>query len=367
MDKKIPVYSVSIKNQKEFGVDVVSLVDDPAIMVDFVAMNKQVELQFKQVADQMKLAGPLLIPEQLIYRNDKSGEYYLKWSAEVIKQTAERFNANLKQANINLMHEQGSTVEDTFILENWIVEDEQYDKSRAYGFNLPVGTWFAVVKVNNEKFWNEKIKTGEIRGFSIEAMVELVKQSQTKNKRMKKYKLMKDGKVLVKQNENAEAVTEDGSDIVVAADSIAVGESVDIVTDTLDIVSDWTGTAVVDGEEVVITDGVIEAIGGSEEAPAEEAEAPATETEQQEPMEAPAAAGVTAEEVQAMVAVYEERIGQLEERLAAVEALLNESRAAAAEMRVHVAQALNAEKVSDKKEGAKGNPIEALRQFRNKN
>jgi hypothetical protein len=360
MEKKIPVYSVSIKNQKEFGVDVVSLVDDPAIMVDFVAMNKQVELQFKQVADQMKLAGPLLIPEQLIYRNDKSGEYYLKWSAEVIKQTAERFNANLKQANINLMHEQGSTVEDTFILENWIVEDEQFDKSRAYGFNLPVGTWFAVVKVNNEKFWNEKIKTGEIRGFSIEAMVELVKQSQTKQLNMKNYKQ-------VKQAVTAPADAE-GVQVVIAADEFEVGAEVAIVLPDLSIVTDWTGTATVDGTAVNIENGVIASIGSgeaTEEAPAEEA--PATETEQQEPMEAPAAAGVTAEEVQAMVAVYEERIGQLEERLAAVEALLNESRAAAAEMRVHVAQALNAEKVSDKGESVKGNPIEALRQFRNKN
>ncbi len=54
------------------------------------------------------------------------------------------------------------------LVESWLVEDEVHDKSRKYGMNVPVGTWMGAVKVNNEKIWNEYVKTGKVKGFSIE-------------------------------------------------------------------------------------------------------------------------------------------------------------------------------------------------------
>ena len=41
------------------------------------------------------------------------------------------------------------------------------DKAALYGFSLPAGTWMFAVKVNNKEVWN-KVKEGEVRGFSIE-------------------------------------------------------------------------------------------------------------------------------------------------------------------------------------------------------
>jgi hypothetical protein len=54
------------------------------------------------------------------------------------------------------------------LVESWIVEDETHDKSRRYGLNVPVGTWMGVVKVNNDEVWNDYVKTGKVKGFSIE-------------------------------------------------------------------------------------------------------------------------------------------------------------------------------------------------------
>ena len=34
--------------------------------------------------------------------------------------------------------------------------------------NLPDGTWFGFVKVENDKIWNEYVKTGKLKGFSVE-------------------------------------------------------------------------------------------------------------------------------------------------------------------------------------------------------
>jgi hypothetical protein len=37
-----------------------------------------------------------------------------------------------------------------------------------YELNLPVGTWVGSIKVENEEVWNDYIKTGIVKGFSIE-------------------------------------------------------------------------------------------------------------------------------------------------------------------------------------------------------
>jgi hypothetical protein len=54
------------------------------------------------------------------------------------------------------------------IVESWIVEDSEMDKSKKYGLNVPVGTWMVSMKVNNEQIWNDFVKTGKVKGFSIE-------------------------------------------------------------------------------------------------------------------------------------------------------------------------------------------------------
>jgi hypothetical protein len=54
------------------------------------------------------------------------------------------------------------------MVESWIVEDTDKDKSKLYELNVPVGTWMGTIKVNNDKIWNDFIKTGKVKGFSIE-------------------------------------------------------------------------------------------------------------------------------------------------------------------------------------------------------
>ena len=54
------------------------------------------------------------------------------------------------------------------LVESWLVEDKVHDKSVKYGMDLPLGTWVGSIKVNNDKIWNEFVKTGKVKGFSIE-------------------------------------------------------------------------------------------------------------------------------------------------------------------------------------------------------
>ena len=185
MERNIPIYKAIIDDEDiNSGVYTMSLVEAPAIMVDFVTLSAQEnKFQFKlQSAEKQILAGPFLIPNMLIYRNDKeNGEYYLKWDEPVIEKTAQRFMELKNQDQINQDHSSSNYVEDAYIVESWIIEDPEKDKSALYGFNLPKGTWFGLVKINNSTYWKDYVKTGKVKGFSIEGYYEFQKVEQTRH------------------------------------------------------------------------------------------------------------------------------------------------------------------------------------------
>ena len=73
---------------------------------------------------------------------------------------------NGNQSNSTLEH--NSELQGLTLVESWIVEDKQKDKSALYNLDVPVGTWMGSVKVNNDEIWNDYVKTGKVKGFSIE-------------------------------------------------------------------------------------------------------------------------------------------------------------------------------------------------------
>lgn len=163
----LPLLKISL-DKEEHGVDRISLVDFPAIEENWLAFSKDAEIKFSHLPEQ-KLAGPLLIPDKKIYREDAKGNrFYVTFSKEVIQEIAERFNKNLKGTNWNVDHE--DNVGGVYISENWLIEDSTFDKSKKYGHDLPTGTWYGIVKVEDEKLWSAEIETGNLKGFSVELM-----------------------------------------------------------------------------------------------------------------------------------------------------------------------------------------------------
>ena len=117
--------------------------------------------------------GPAMIPDQRIFRKDDKGEpYYVFFSPETIKMIAEKYMRNKYTDNNDLMHD-GQAVKDIHVLESWIVEDPENDKSKNYGFNVPSGTWMISMKVNNPNVW-EQIKEKKLNGFSVSGFFEEV-------------------------------------------------------------------------------------------------------------------------------------------------------------------------------------------------
>ena len=154
----------------------VSLVEDPAIESNFIALSK--EKQIIQLENEKRLlVGAALIPNKPIYRNINGKEFYISFDEATIEKLAQDFLANDYQHNITIAHQQG--VDDIVVVESWIKTSEN-DKSVGYGLNEPIGTWFISVKVNNEEIWN-RVKNGDYKGFSIEAMVGLDENLELNN------------------------------------------------------------------------------------------------------------------------------------------------------------------------------------------
>ena len=165
MDYK--VYELFIEEDNEFsGVEAISIVEEPAIEEDFVALKAH-KIEMAEVdTDKRVLMGPALIPDRKIYRRNDEEEYYIFFSKDTVRKASELFLARGNQNNSTLEHQYD--LHGLSVVESWIVDDPQNDKAKLYNLNVPEGTWMVSVKVNNEEVWQEFVKTGKVKGFSIE-------------------------------------------------------------------------------------------------------------------------------------------------------------------------------------------------------
>ena len=169
MKKKLKRYQVGLNSETL----AVSFVTEPAIEETFVALKKDKEdIVCLSTNEKHMCYGAVCVPDKEIYRNDASGEYTITFSKESIEKMSQNFMKNYRQGNVTLQHSEDA--ENIVLVESWIKADMSADKSIALGLNpeLPVGTWFAGYKVNDTDTW-DRIKNNELRGFSIEAVIEV--------------------------------------------------------------------------------------------------------------------------------------------------------------------------------------------------
>lgn len=167
MDKKRIVKCVIDENGM-LGLTAMGLVDVPAIEENWVALSSE-KIKLASVDKERRmLYGAALIPEKLILRIDKNNEeYYMKFERETIERLAHDFYKKNLHHTTNLQHQYPVT--GVTIVESWLKEGNS-DKSLALGLtDLPDGTWFIGAKVDDDNVW-EEVKSGAIRGFSIEGM-----------------------------------------------------------------------------------------------------------------------------------------------------------------------------------------------------
>jgi len=160
------IIELVLDDEQVMGIEAISVVENPAIEEDFIALKNE-EVKLAEVSNEKRiLLGALLIPNKPIYRRKGDEEYYIYFSKGTVERASQLYLMNGNQSKATLEHQH--SINGLTLVESWIVEDEVQDKSRKYGLNVPVGTWMGSVKVNNDQIWEEFVKTGKVKGFSIE-------------------------------------------------------------------------------------------------------------------------------------------------------------------------------------------------------
>lgn len=205
------VYDIVFDESNDYGLLGISFVDAPAIEQNFVYFSKETECKLFLNAERREIISPVLVPNQLIMRISPEGErYYVRCSKETIEKIARHYIAQQRVNNYSYMHEwfdgdddveyEDTLLKDVYTLAMWTIEDAKNDKAnKVYGYHLPEGTLMVHLKIHNRKLW-AKIKSGEVKGLSIEGFFRNVEsdrvsygknKSQNNRQKMNKTKLQK--------------------------------------------------------------------------------------------------------------------------------------------------------------------------------
>ena len=167
--KDLDIIELFIDDTKEDdGIEAISLVEFPAIEENFIALSKH-KIDFKTVdADKRIIVGLALVPDKKIYRRKKDYEYNVIFSKESERKASEQYKKRLKLNNTTLEHDEQMTT-GVSVIESWIVEEPEMDKTSLYGLNAVKGAWAVTMKIDNDEVW-EDVKAGKYLGLSIEGM-----------------------------------------------------------------------------------------------------------------------------------------------------------------------------------------------------
>lgn len=167
----LPVYQALV-NDEDCGMLRISLVDEPAVMSNFLSFGDQKKIQMYAVQDEEKrlVLGVVMRADFPIYRrSEEMGEFYVIYKADTIRTMAEKYLAENRQNLVNLMHQDGSEVEGVQMVQYFIkgagLSPEGFD-------DIADGSLFAEFHVTNDEVW-DAIKDGTYRGFSLEGVFDL--------------------------------------------------------------------------------------------------------------------------------------------------------------------------------------------------
>lgn len=271
----LPLYDLTIDFEDETGVEFISLVDNPAIQIDWQSFSKNIKQEFKVLNEDKKIiAGFAMVADMPIYRRDESGEYNVRFTAETITKIIEKFFKNSKTDVANIMHTD-LMAQDTFVIESFQINSDRGILTPKGFEEQANGSWFVSMKVNNDEVWNQ-VKQGEFKGFSIEGVFEHKRiNNEHMNKEEKTFfesvkELFTNSKVEA-EVEVAEVVTEAEVEVVEEVSmgeapladgtlikwegELEVGTMIKVVTEEGDVQAEDRDYELADGSLIIRTEG----------------------------------------------------------------------------------------------------------------
>jgi len=165
------IYKAKIKT-KENGLQILSMVETPAIEINYVKMEEEINHIKMEVLDEEKniVIAPALVPGMLIPRVHKGIKYYISFDKETIEQSLIKMSAEQKDQNVDVNHSE-KLINGAIVMEKFITHPNRVTQVKNFE-NLPIGTLFFTAKVIDEKLMSD-IKAGKINGWSIDGFYDL--------------------------------------------------------------------------------------------------------------------------------------------------------------------------------------------------
>jgi len=170
---KLPLYELMIEDEATDEIFAISLVESPAIELDFQYFGKEA-IRFAEVSkDKRLIMGPILVPDKRILRIDGEGkEYEVFFKPSTVRRLSQMYLERKYNDSATIEHDK--KVKGLTLVESWIVDNKFQDKSKSYGFQVPEGSWMGTFLVDRspegERIWDDYVKTGKVKGFSIEGL-----------------------------------------------------------------------------------------------------------------------------------------------------------------------------------------------------
>jgi len=178
--EKIPVYYMQLDEQgnAEYGIDDIALVSNPAYEELFAKFSsEEIKLNFAVNDEEQRIiTGAVMIPDKLVYRNEKGKEFYVVATKDTIYESAQKFASENRNRRIKLTHETKTNTSDVFIFESFVTNENRVKEVVNFE-HLPIGTWFITCKVESDEVWNQ-VKQGTFNGFSLEAFFKMKPAAQ---------------------------------------------------------------------------------------------------------------------------------------------------------------------------------------------
>lgn len=166
------------------GMDAISLVDFPAVNKNFLCFSEQKQVKKLQFADAEKhiITGVVCLADTPIYRwNEEIGDYYVVFSKETIRQMVEKYSKQGLWNSVNLQHNDDDFINSAIMMETYLVDKERGIVPKEFA-EVPDGSWIASFKITDDKMWNYIINSGELNGFSLQGMFDMVPEEKLNEK-----------------------------------------------------------------------------------------------------------------------------------------------------------------------------------------
>lgn len=183
METKIPIFDAIVNEDltgielKQMGIQNIALVDSPAMLTEWLMFSNQTtEMKFALNEEQQIITAPVIIADLLIKRIVEGKEFFVKYTKQTNMKILQKYMIDGNQKKIKLTHDTNDMTKGVYVFE-WFMSDESRGIQQPKGFDLPDGTIFCSMKINNPDVW-KRVKSGEVKGISLEGFFDLHEETQ---------------------------------------------------------------------------------------------------------------------------------------------------------------------------------------------